>query len=267
VSDSTYFAAAQDHAPEVGRLSLLETIFDPGTIEMLTNTGVGPGWTCLVPGAGHGSIARWLAERVEPGGHVVATDIDTRFLESSVSPSLEVREHDLLGDPIASDAFDLVHARYLLAHLVGNQQRAVDRLVSSVRVGGWLALEETDPVLASADLRYPREEMFNKAMKAALEVATHHVDLMAGRHVASLLIANPNLRVVDIDIRTTIERGASPHAQFVAQTTGVVVSQMADVSDLSADVLQAFSDALLDPSFLFVSEMRYRMMAQKVDPA
>ena len=91
MSDSTYFAAEADSTPEAERLRLLESIYDPGTIDMLTAIGVQPGWRCLVPGAGHGSIARWLADRVGPSGRVVATDIDPRFLASSAGANLEVR--------------------------------------------------------------------------------------------------------------------------------------------------------------------------------
>jgi hypothetical protein len=101
-------------------------------------------------------------------------------------------------------------------------------------------------------------------MEAAFEVTRDSIDLMAGRHVASLLIGDPRLQDIDIDIRSTIEHGASTYAQFVAQTTGVVVSQLARADALSPDVFQALSDALLDPSFLFLGVMRYRMLAEKV---
>ena len=49
-----------------------------------------PGWRCLEIGAGRGSMATWLAERVGPAGQVVATDIDTRYLERLDLPNLHV---------------------------------------------------------------------------------------------------------------------------------------------------------------------------------
>ncbi|HET9109188.1 MAG TPA: hypothetical protein VFN78_00040, partial [Ktedonobacterales bacterium] len=57
------------------RLARLEAWFDPGTIQHLEALGVGPGWRCLEVGAGAGSIAAWLCNRVGPEGSVLATDI------------------------------------------------------------------------------------------------------------------------------------------------------------------------------------------------
>jgi hypothetical protein len=50
------------------RLDAIEAWFDPGTIRHLTERGVAPGWHCLEVGAGGGSIAAWLGDRVGPAG-------------------------------------------------------------------------------------------------------------------------------------------------------------------------------------------------------
>ena len=52
------------------RLGLLEEIFDP--VSRRRRSGVQAGWRCLEVGAGRGSMAVWLAERVGPRGGVVA---------------------------------------------------------------------------------------------------------------------------------------------------------------------------------------------------
>ena len=51
------------------------------------------GWRCLEFGAGGGSIAAWLCDRVAPDGAVVATDLDTTVLEEVAHPDLD--EDDL----------------------------------------------------------------------------------------------------------------------------------------------------------------------------
>jgi hypothetical protein len=68
------------------RLSSTEERLDPGTIGHLRARGVGAGWRCLEVGGG-GSIARWLCAQVDPGGEVLATDLDTRFLEALEKPN------------------------------------------------------------------------------------------------------------------------------------------------------------------------------------
>jgi hypothetical protein len=40
-------------------------------------------------------MAVWLAAQVGPEGHVVATDIDTRYLERLELPNLTVLEHHI----------------------------------------------------------------------------------------------------------------------------------------------------------------------------
>src|SRR5215471_5660110 len=78
---------AYDHAwsEERVRLAGLEAALDPGTNAHLLRLGLGPGSRCLEVGAGGGAVAFWLAEQVSPGGSVVATDLETDFLESEAS--------------------------------------------------------------------------------------------------------------------------------------------------------------------------------------
>ena len=125
------------------RLSLLEEVADPLSIRHLEARGVGPGWRCLEVGGGGGSIAAWLARAVGPTGHVLATDIDTRFLDDLAAPNLVVRRHDIAADDLPDGAFDLVHARAVLHHLP-DHDRALARMTAALRPGGWLVVEDPD---------------------------------------------------------------------------------------------------------------------------
>jgi SAM-dependent methyltransferase len=84
-----------------------------------------------------------LAERVGATGTVLAVDLDTSLLEPLASDRVEVRQHDLLSDPLPQDAFDLVHARLLLMFFPSRLQ-ALRRLAAAVRPGGWIAVLEPD---------------------------------------------------------------------------------------------------------------------------
>ena len=112
----SYLFTHEDKA-ERERLAAIEAGLDPGTIESLEKIGVREGWHCLEVGAGAGSIAQWLCRRAGISGKVVATDLQTKFLEATDAPNLEVRKHDVTKEEFEPLAFDLVMARKVLEHL------------------------------------------------------------------------------------------------------------------------------------------------------
>src|SRR5690606_34291706 len=122
----------------------LAAAYDPMTTERLAETGVGPGWRCLEVGAGGGSVARWLAERVAPGGSVLATDIKPERIPAA--EGLEVRRHDIVRDPLPEAAYDLVHARLVLLHLAG-RGAAARRVRHRLRAGAAHARPAGPPAL------------------------------------------------------------------------------------------------------------------------
>ena len=170
------YAYDNARAAQGARLRTLEAIFDAGTIAELEARGGGGGWRCLEVGAGGGSIALWLADRVALDGAVLATDLDTTVLAGMSHPGLEVRAHDLLDDELPAGAFDLVHARMLLAWLP-DPRSALARLIGALEPGGWLLVEELDFASAVPDPRMGPElaERFERM------VAAHHA-VIAERH-------------------------------------------------------------------------------------
>jgi SAM-dependent methyltransferase len=128
------------------RFAALSAIFDPVTFRHADALGLGPGWCCWEVGAGGPSLPDGLAARVGPGGRVVATDLDTRWLAGRVSPQVEVVTHDVARDEPPSGGFDLVHARLVLVH-VPEREQALRRMASALRPGGWLLVEDFDSAL------------------------------------------------------------------------------------------------------------------------
>lgn len=171
------------------RLHLLEQVFDAATRQYLAALPLPDGSRCLEVGAGAGSVARWLCERVGPGGRVVATDLDTGFLETLTEENLEVRRHDIVSDDLQTGAFDLVHSRLVLEHLPPRDE-VVRRLVAALRPGGWLVLEDFDwgslavaPGCAGGDL-------LERAHEAAWQVfAAAGCDHYYGRALPAALAA------------------------------------------------------------------------------
>jgi ubiquinone/menaquinone biosynthesis C-methylase UbiE len=134
MSSYTFDQAA---ATERERLGALEDLYDDDSMSRLAALGVGEGWRCLEVGCGAGGVARWLAARVGPTGHVVATDLYPRFMAGEAAPNLDVRRHDIVTDPLEESAYDLVHARAVLEHIPARVE-ALAHMVRAVRPGaGW----------------------------------------------------------------------------------------------------------------------------------
>src|SRR5262245_4758036 len=112
---------------QLQRLRTLEELWDAGTFRHLEALGVSRTHRCLEIGAGGGSVAAWLSERA---GHVLATDLDTRYLEER--PNLEVRVHDVLQSELPDREFDLIHLRQLLAW-VPDRPEALKRIHAALK--------------------------------------------------------------------------------------------------------------------------------------
>jgi SAM-dependent methyltransferase len=167
------------------RFRALSRLFDASTARHLRALGVAPGWRVWEVGAGGPSVPAWLLDQVGPSGRVLATDIDTGWLRHlGERPGCEVRTHDVGADPTPGGPFDLVHARLLLVHL-SHRDRALAAMVSALRPGGWLLLEEADPDLqprVCPDETGPEQRLANR-LKSGFRalMAERGVDLGYGR--------------------------------------------------------------------------------------
>ena len=102
---------------EAERLRLMSDLLDPSSEFHLQRIGVGTAWRCLEIGAGNGSLSQWLAQRVGPAGHVIASDIRTDLMEGIAGGNLEVRKFDVVHDEPSDAPYDLIAIRALLHHL------------------------------------------------------------------------------------------------------------------------------------------------------
>jgi SAM-dependent methyltransferase len=138
----SYMMSGAETDSESTRLRNIQQASDSFTIKHLEATGIGQGWRCLEIGAGGGSIAGWLGDRVGATGSVVATDVDLQRLGDLGAP-VEVRRHDIAREGLESAAYDLVHCRLVLQHLT-EPVVALQKMATAVAPGGWLVVEEGD---------------------------------------------------------------------------------------------------------------------------
>jgi SAM-dependent methyltransferase len=254
MAENRYLAKDSPDAFERERLALLTQLADPITTRRLTDLGVGPGWRCLDVGAGDGSVARWLAGRVGSEGHVVATDLNPRFLVRHGLPNLEVRRHNILEENLEPAHYDLVHCRAVLMHLP-DPIRALRRLVSAVRPGGWLLVEEADgsASFGAADPGHRRASGFDRSSRAlwATLKATGTMDLDFGRRLPTLF---EGLGVRDLGHEgvTLTGRGGDPQARFIQMTDEILRERFVAAGVLTEAEFDELHRAYDDRSFWFV---------------
>ena len=234
------------------RFAALANIFDPGTISQLEKIGVRGGWHCLEVGAGGGSIADWLCDRVGVNGSVLATDIDTRFVETLGRPNLEVRRHDIVSDLLPQAAFDLVHFRLVLGHLP-NRNEVLGRLVTALRPGGWMLAEEFDSWSLRPDHRINAAETPLKAFEAMQGVlAGHGFDGYYGRRLVDHLRAH-GLAEIAAEGRVFMFEGGTPGADLtraaISQTRHEMVNAGAITeTEIERDLAQLNAMDFMMPS-------------------
>lgn len=229
------------------RLAAIEGGLDAYSVASLAAIGVGEGWRCLEIGAGAGSIARWLCDRVGPRGRVVATDLETELLAKLSVPQLEVRRHDITKDPLESEAFDLVHARKVLEHL-SEPERVLARMVAALKPGGSLLVEDAD-LVSLMECSGVDRSFFARAYGAfiaTMESNGYHAALGLG--LARLL---REAGLVDVQSRGWCNEwtGAGPAPSVFLRTFEKVSEQVVRQGRLTAEEAGRLLEAIRSPSF------------------
>ena len=192
-----------------GRYRELSALYDAQTIRHLERTGIESGWHCLEVGGGGGSIVSWLCQRVGDHGQVLATDIETCFLRSLTFGNLEVRRHDVRTEGLPERQFDLAHTRLVLHHLPG-RELALQRILASLKPGGWVVVEEFDALSVLLDSAVNPDEEDLPILRACYQVlGAGGVDLRYGRRLPQRLVAN-GLVNVGADASLSLWKGKSP---------------------------------------------------------
>lgn len=221
---------------ESDRLKVMSNMLDPQMCFRLTQLGVQEGWKCLEVAAGNGTISRWLADKVGPTGHVVTSDIDTRFLNEISGSNLEVRKLDLTRDPLGT-GYDLVCGRAFLHH-IPERIDVVARLAAAVRPGGYILIEEPDfhPVEATDS---PLVRDFWQGFLAWS--ANHGIDYFIGRRLG-MLLSKAGFSEINVHGETILFNGGSLAARYWKET----LAELGESILASGFVTRAVHDEMLN---------------------
>ena len=252
---------------ERARLSALESLFDQASRRILSDLGVGRGWRCLEVGCGAGGVALWLADQVGETGRVVATDLDTRFLEGHGRANLDVRIHNIVTDPIDEAAFDLIHARAVLVHLPDRSQ-VLKRLVAALRPGGWLLIEDVDfggataSVLSQYVTGTPSEQAAMERLYRAVAAvfAANGADPVYGSRLTGAL-AEAGLAQVSAELHSPVVSGGSE--QWVRGSVEQLAERLIATGITTADDVEWFLDASQKPDTYYLPPLMVSAWGQR----
>jgi SAM-dependent methyltransferase len=208
-----------------------------------------------------------MADRAGKQGFVLATDIDTRFVDGlarSVSGNIEVRKHDITRDLLPEQMFDLVHARHVFVHLPAATECLV-RVIPALKPGGWLFIEDFDPVVDRAIPIADQEaaQAFRSAMNCpwvAFSQRGNEQDW--GRRLARTFQV---LELIDIQVHAHLQivRGGSTFAEFYKLSLERVRHESVEAG-WAKDADFASTLALLDqPEFMCFSTVMFSALGRK----
>jgi len=258
-SPSYVFGSADEFAQP--RHQELSALFDAQSKRHLTQLGVGEGWTCLEVGGGGGSIASWLCDRVGEFGGVLATDIDLRFLSALRYPNLAVRRHDIQTEGLPERQFDLAHARLVLMHLP-ERELALERMLKSLKPGGWIVIEEMDDLSIVPDCSVnPAEEELQVRRAFQHVLASRGAELRYGRLLPQKLQAQ-GLVNVGAEASVSMWKGRSAGTRFMKLACQQLREQIIGSGLISQSEFDAEIKRIDEQDFLMPSPMLWTAWGQ-----
>jgi SAM-dependent methyltransferase len=261
ISENRRYVFDNAGAPTAGRFGALEAMYDPVSIRHLSPL-VTAGSRCLEVGAGSGSIALWMSDRVGADGMVVATDINTRFLEGIRSPNLEVRLHNIVRDEIEENAFDIVHTRLVLVHLP-ERLEVMERLVRALKPGGWIILQEFDSLSMMPDQSIaPSEHMFKTLLAMWELMGSRGVDVRFGRALYPAMKAM-GLQNVWAEGHVIFNQGGSDGAHLLLANFTQMRDALIDSGAVSSQQFEADLQRLGDPLVMWPSSLLWTVIGRK----
>lgn len=231
--------------PEKVRLERIAALTDPATIRYLEQIGVRERWVCAEVGAGAGSIACWLSNRVGHFGAVHAIDIEPSYMAGVIAPNLEFRQQDITAQPLAERTYDLVHSKILLMHL-DDRERVLGEFVRALKPGGYLLVEEAD--IRSIQRVDPPSPLLTRAA-AALETFFYFGGADPGYGMKLLpAVKRTGLKVLGTDCQLTAVQAGTPEAQSISMSMAKLAPMIAMAGLMGQKEIEAVFDQLEQPS-------------------
>lgn len=257
---------------EAGRQLIQDEAWRPETEALLSRIGVQPGWRCLDLGCGAGGMLDLLAEQVGPDGEVIGVEQDRRLLaaagqrvESFGLKNVSLIQASLPGLELPPASFDLVHCRFLLAH-IPDPEAVLAEMVELARPGGTVLVQEPD----HDTLDYlPASPAWRLLKQALLALVRRHSDPNLGRRALELL---HGASLHDLELRTAILQlsGGHPYMSMPVMAVRGAKDRLVEAGLISATeldtLLEEVEELVASPETIHVSVLNYQVWG-KTPPA
>lgn len=248
--DETDYLFDNSSSDGLAHMDMLSRVLDQHSTRIIDRTGIGPGLNCLDVGAGGGSMSRWLADRVAPGGEVTAIDIDTSRMPEH--PGVRVHQHDLDDglDGTLAGPYDLVHARLVLTHLP-RRREILHELADVLAPGGWLVVGDVSarPLGVLSEHTARDVGVWERIQHLSHEAVspTGGIDLEWAHRINDTMVEAGLQELYGIEVSETVD-GGSPgallHAALNAQAHAHLLGAGAQPWEL-----ERYQELTRDPSF------------------
>ncbi len=240
------------------------------TLTLLDHVDLPVGSRALELGCGPAGSIALLSERVGPSGSVTAIDIDPahvdlarQFVADRRLSNVEVLEGDARASHLASNSFDLVHARLLLVNVPFPEQ-VIAEMVRVVKPGGWIIADEVD---GEVRVCYPPHEAWDRLVEIFhAAYRSDGADLMIGRKLTSLL-RRAGLVDVGADARADVYPAGHPRRTLLADLVRSMRNKIVERGIVSEDewgrLDREVRDHLADPDTLTMSCLYFLAWGRK----
>ncbi len=189
-----------------GLRDLAYEVLEPYSQSFLTQSGLSEGMRVLEVGCGAGSMTPWLSRKVGLSGRLVALDINAQEVECARQKVMEsgLDNADFISTSVEKIMaigrnFDFIYGRFILMQ-VQNPLEVLERLISCLRPGGIIALDEPNQ---EADFALPPCPPCERANRLFMEYADHlGLDFRIGDNLYPMLLR--------LGVRIKVARACQP---------------------------------------------------------
>jgi ubiquinone/menaquinone biosynthesis C-methylase UbiE len=162
---------------------------------LLDQIGIRPGSQVVDVGCGPIGITNLLSERVGPAGLVIGVEREDRFFEMAQAErgrrglqNVQLVHADATNTGLQKNSYDFVHERLVLINIpLASQQAILTEMLSLLKPGGAIAIEEFDFVSFACDPDHPSWNLLFKVWCDAFNASGGNLSI--GRSLARLLRA------------------------------------------------------------------------------